>query len=258
MNLLTDLLLFARLCCAALIAPSQTDDTMVAEVPSISGLLQCLPWQLQERLDGWHVQSRAMSGWGPLQALLVLDREIAAGTAPDVFIVGYAGFQAERVTAVRNWRRSLEAWGGGRTVPSTRRREGTPRIVARPAEVGAWSLERRSVIAARMSRVADRLDDALADSHAVATNVLTYLHHRAADAGVRVIVVNLSDDSYSQHTVWHVGQAGVETVDAGVEWGDPWWNLHPHDGHPNARANAHWAERIAGYLSEAEASTDGG
>ena len=66
-----------------------------------------LPWRLQEALPEWDVRNRSLSGYGPLQAWIALDRQLAEGTAPALLVVGYAGFQDERVTLVRNWRRSL-------------------------------------------------------------------------------------------------------------------------------------------------------
>ena len=209
---------------------------------------QTLPWRLQEALPGWTVRNRAVSGYGPLQAWIALDQAIAVGDAPAAFVVAYAGFQDERVTQVRNWRRSMRAWVPG-GMPSTRTLWGTPRVEHRGAGLQVWTLADRSALAARGSRVADRLEDAVASSHGVSRNLLVQLGRRGAEHGVRVVIAGLSDDPWTADTLAWCARRGIEVVDVGLPWTEPRWNLEPHDGHPNAAAAAAWAEGIAAAIA---------
>ncbi len=215
-----------------------------------------LPWRLQEALPEWEVRNRSLSGYGPLQAWIALDQQLAGGTAPDVLVVGYAGFQDERVTLVRNWRRSLASWSSQSDValpsfPSTRTLWGQPVIEGRAPGFHAGPLASRSVLVARLSRVGDRLEDLAAGSHGVARNVLLQLHRRGEQGGVRVVIVGLADDRWTADTLAWCADRGAEVVDLGLPWQEPRWNLEPHDFHPNADASARWAAGIAEVVNEA-------
>ena len=216
-----------------------------------------LPWRLQEALPGWEVRNRAVSGYGPMQAWVALDQHIRDGTEPAVLVVAYAGFQDERVTLVRNWRRALGAWSGQArapllALPATRSWWGPPVVEARSVgfEAGWWA--RRSVVAARLARLADRVEDRVAGSHGVARNLLVQLHRRGRQAGVRVVIAGLGDDRWTRDTLRWCAARGVEVVDVGLPWTQPQWSLAPHDGHPNAEAAAFWATGILKGIEDPE------
>ena len=213
-----------------------------------------LPWRLQELLPEWRVRSRALPGYGPMQAWVALDEHLANGTGPAVLVVAYAGFQDERVTLTRNWRRSLSAWDGGMLppVPATRTLWGVPVVQRGSPTLVAGPLAGRSVLAGRLVRIADRVEDAAASSHGVSRNLLLQLHRRGQQAGVRVVIAGLAQDRWTRDTLRWCAARGAEVVDVGLPWREPAWSLAPHDGHPNAAAAASWAVGIAQVIGPPE------
>jgi len=213
-----------------------------------------LPWQLAERLPGWRVRNRGVAGYGPVQAWIALEEHVAAGTTPDAMVVAYAAFQDERVTLVRNWRRSLRPWSrrdglAAPALPSVRARRGTPRVVRRSAAFEPWGLSGRSALVSRVDLATDVLHDLAIHSHGVSRNLLLQLHRRGEEAGVRVLLVGLEDDRYTRDTLRWCARRGGDVLDLGLPWQEPAWSLAPHDPtHPNPAAHARWADGIAAEL----------
>ena len=207
-------------------------------------------WRLQGLLPEHDVRNRAAPGHGPVQAWLALDEHARLGTAPSAMVVTYAAFHDQRVTVNRSWRRALVGPRTGhgidpQTLPAVRSRRGAPVVRAVGAELAPLPGARRSAAVARLDLLADVLDEWRRGSTAVTRSLLVELWRRGEQLGTRVVVVGLADDPRTRATLQRCGELGVPTLDAGLDWTDPRWQLQPHDHHPNARAAERWATAVA-------------
>ncbi|MCO4772687.1 MAG: hypothetical protein KDA24_21830 [Deltaproteobacteria bacterium] len=206
---------------------------------------QTLPWLIADATT-WRVRNHAAPGHGPLQALLSLERAVVSDEAPDAMVLAYASFQDERVTVVRNWRRSLALGGTGLSeLPCARGRRGSPRVGTCDAGLSPLPLADRLAVVHRLDLAGDVVHNLLVDSHKVTRNLIAHLHGRAEDAGVRFLLVGLDDDNYTAETLRWCSERGVPVLDAGLGWRDPRWRLPFDATHPNADAQAAWARQIA-------------
>lgn len=207
---------------------------------------QTLADHLQARTS-LQVVNDGVPGWGPLQAWLTLEQQVAEGGAPDALWLLHASFQDERVSAVRNWRRAIAPWRARLSVtdlPVARNHHGTPRVQRRPLAFRPLPGASSSALLARLDLGLDLVDDLRVDSHKASRNLIVQLGRAAEAAGSSFLLVGLQDDRWTRDTLRFAERRGLRTVDVALPWREPPWNLAPWTHHPGSAAYAEWARRL--------------
>jgi len=208
------------------------------------------PWLLQQQFPDLEVVNFGVSGYGTAHALLQFRAallEMDTGTRPRA-VLAYAGFHDARNVFARSRRKEVAPWNrlGDLRQPRARLDDGG-RVQLTMAEVDytPWPLMRESALVHLLESRYDDLEATLLKSHAVSRALVADIAALAAERGVPLLVAGLMGDEATRDMLAYATSLGLPTVDLALPLDEPAWNQMPHDPHPNARANAVWAERLA-------------
>lgn len=214
-------------------------------------------WQLQSMRPEYAIENNAVSGYGPAQFYLQLKRDFEKKRKPEIVILGYAGFQDERGTMLRNWRKSL--------APAVEDLNETELPLFPYIDEASfsdefeidfcspfyeeWPLQRSLALMNALERAYNWFENMIVDSHKVSWLVIDEMAKMCAENDVRFIVLGLDRDKYTYSMLAHCKQQGIEFVDISVDE-IPENSLMPFDPHPTARAHRLFALKLADYLQK--------
>jgi hypothetical protein len=212
---------------------------------------QTYPWLLQEALPGMEVVNFGVSGYGTLQSLLQFQQAASARPAPRIAILAYGSFHDARNTFLRNRRKEVAPWNHlGTLVQPYARVDRQGRLTYSMAEVEytEFPLMRTFAFAHAIEQIYDKYEDYLYDSHRVSKALMRRFADVAREHGVRLLVAGISDDASTREMLDFCRTLGISATDVAVDLLSAEFNNMPHDPHPNAAADRHYAQGIEAFL----------
>ncbi len=209
-------------------------------------------WQLQQSLDGYEIVNYGGDGYGTLQSLLMLEKKLEEGPAPEAVVVAYAGFHDERNTFSRSWKKTLTCSNkmGPIPVPCARLdRNGNLKIKQTRLRYRKFPLMESSALVHLVERKFTGLLNRVYQNRRVTRAVIERMAELCERQETALAVAGIFPDASTREMLaWCEGQ-GLPTVDVSVE-GDAAYNNLPHDPHPSAVANRLYAEQLDAFLRE--------
>jgi hypothetical protein len=211
------------------------------------------PWKLQERFSGHDVVNFGVGGYGTLQSLLQFQRALHERPAPAVVVLAYAHFHDERNTRTTAWRDAnfnYERFGTTAQPYARFDASGRLRVEHSDASVPLMSLRSRSAVFDLVAAGYGGLLDLRLRSHEVSERLIDQFVEESRRHGVSFVLTGISSWGITRATLGRFAARGMTTADISVNLDDP-ANRIPYDGHPSARANTAYAERVAAVLRRA-------
>ncbi len=213
---------------------------------------QSYPWLLGERVPGFRVRNLGVSGYGTVHALLAFRQALEQGGKPVAAILAYAHFHDIRNTFLRKRRKAVAAWSnlGPVRQPYARLDAGTLRIHHEPIKYYPPPLVRHSALVNHLDSAYNEAEYRRHNSHEVSEALVAAMHEEAEAAGVRLLVVGIVWGSDTAAMLEFASSRGIATADIALDLDNRENTNYPYDRHPNGRAMARYAERIAAFIEE--------
>jgi hypothetical protein len=212
---------------------------------------ETLGWQLQQLLPGATVKNFAVSGYGTLQALLLLEERLRDGRPQPIVVYGFADAHEIRNVAQPLWIRLLAVASrkGMVALPFATLDADGQLVRHPPLHHPMWPLRRTLAV---VSVLQDRITDLIAagrvrQAPVITERLLVEMNDRVARTGGKLLVAMLYGwtpvmESYEKF----LAKQGIGFVDClPAELPLPLSLLVPGEGHPNGVVNGRWAQCIA-------------
>jgi hypothetical protein len=207
-------------------------------------------WLLQERQPQYEVVNYGVGGYGTIHALIQLREEIAAGRIPRVVVVAYAGFHDERNTFLRGRRKDV-ATGlklGPVVQPYARLRGDTLMYSMAQVEYREVPLMRVSALVHYLEKKFNYYQDRWLHSHRVSEALILEIAELARVHEFKLVIATIDRSTAAKEMLAFARKHGIHAVDISVDLSLAENTNHPYDGHPSARANREYADRLEPYL----------
>jgi hypothetical protein len=205
------------------------------------------PWLLQERLPQYDVVNFSVPGYGTTHSLIQFREALAAGAAPKVAILAYAGFHDERNTFSRMRRKQVAPWNrlGPFSYPCARLENGVLRYLSADVEYQEFPLMRRLAFAHYLEMTYNRLEFSWHQGQSVSEALIAEMAGLARKHGSSLIVANISR---GQAMLDWARSNGIPNVDISLDLSIGENTNLPHDGHPSAIATRKYADKLETFL----------
>ncbi len=204
-------------------------------------------WLLQERFPQYEVVNYGVNGYGTLHSLIQF-REALAYKKPKVAILAYASFHDARNTFLRKRQKAVATWNSlGPLVQPYARLDDDGQLEIEMAEVEyrEFPLMRKSAVAHLIEMTYDNYEAWRTPSDRVTEAIISEMAKTAHDNGVGFGVALIAGrPDMLKYTRAH----GISSVDMSVDLSLPENNNEPHDNHPSALANRHYADTLESFL----------
>jgi hypothetical protein len=209
------------------------------------------PWLLQARLPEYEVVNYGVEGYGTLHTLLQLREALTTQRPPRIVVYAYASLHDERNTFLRNRRKTIAPWNrlGFLLQPYVRLdRHGHLRSAVATVEYTDLPLMRYSAFVHSLEMAYNRLEETWFHSHQASQRLLLEMAELATQYRVEFILATIGEDVRTREMLAFAQAHGLMGVDISVDSSHPEYTNQPHDSHPSALANAHYAERLEAFL----------
>ncbi len=207
------------------------------------------PWRVQAALPEFEVVNGGVSGYGTLHQRLLFQELLKQRGKPAVVVVVYGLFHDYRNTYVRIWQKGFAPYNRlpDLIYPFARLTAGGElSYAAAPATYSEWPLERQSALVHWLEQHANVAEEQRVRSHEVSRALIKNWATVCLKEGIPFIVAGISSDA-GLMLEW-CRAVGINAVDISVPLADPGNTNAPHDGHPSAKANGVYAEKLVGFL----------
>ncbi|NBV21189.1 MAG: SGNH/GDSL hydrolase family protein [Proteobacteria bacterium] len=207
------------------------------------------PWRVQTALPEFEVVNGGVSGYGTLHQRLLFQELLKQRGKPAVVVVAYGLFHDYRNTYVRIWQKGFAPYNRlpDLTYPfACLGAAGELIYDAAPATYSEWPLQRQSALVHWLEQNANLAEERRVQSHLVSRALLANWAGACMKEGIPFVVAGISSDA-APMLEW-CRTASIKAVDISVPLTDPENTNAPHDGHPSAKANRAYAEKLVAYL----------
>jgi len=206
------------------------------------------PWRVQAALPDFEVVNGGVSGYGTLHQRLLFEELRKQRAKPAAVVVAYGRFHDYRNTYVRIWQKGFAPYNRlpDLVYPYARLEGGALTYHAAPATYAEWPLQRHSALVHWLEQQANRREEDRVRIHEVSAALIANWANACAKDGIPFVLAGISSDAGPMLN-W-ARAAGLRVVDIAVPLTEPGNTNAPHDGHPSAKANRVYAERLTAYL----------
>lgn len=207
------------------------------------------PWRVQAALPEFEVVNGGVSGYGTLHQRLLFQELLKQRGKPAVVVVAYGLFHDYRSTYVRIWQKGFAPYNRlpDLVYPFARLDSaGELTYDAAPATYAEWPLQRQSALVHWLEQNANVAQERRVRSHEVSRALLKNWAGACLKEGIPFIVAGISSDA-TPMLEW-CRAVGIKAVDISVPLTEPGNTNAPHDGHPSAKANRVYAEKLVAFL----------
>lgn len=200
------------------------------------------PWLLQQRFPEYDISNFGVSGYGEIHSLLQF-REALKSRTPAVVVLAYASFHDERNTFARIRRKAIVPWNRlGPVQQPYARLDASGNLQFFKADVvfREFPLMRTLAFSHYLEMTYDALEFERTRSREVSQALIREMAALAASRGVKFLVASIDGPPMTAF----YDSARIPFVDIAVDLKLPANSNKPYDGHPSARANEQYADKL--------------
>jgi hypothetical protein len=211
---------------------------------------ETFPSQVQALIPEARVENHGVPGYGALQSLLSLERDLERGSAPSAVVLVYGSLHHRRDVLGPVWRRvltpSAKRIRGGLRLPVARLTADMKLVVRREDVLRRrLPLSESLAIATLLETGFDGAERRRLRPEAVSLEILQRLFDLTNRHGVRLLVAGIQQDPATKRSLRTASELGLAVVDVSTDLSRPGATLAPLDGHPSQTTYAHFAARVA-------------
>jgi hypothetical protein len=207
---------------------------------------ETFPWLLQERLPQYEIVNFGVCGYSTLQSLIRFQEALTNYAPPKIAIIAYASFHDQRNTFLRNRSKEVLPYNrlGQLWQPYARLHGGNLRIASGDGEYRPFPLMKYSAFSHFLEQKYNNIEDYFYESHRVTEAIILEFAKLAQKHAVHLVVAGIYGDAVTHATLSSMTKYGVITGDISVDLNVKENTNLPSDGHPSAKANRAYCEKL--------------
>lgn len=212
------------------------------------------PWLLQKKFPGYRVRNFGVSGYGTLQSLIQFREALAAGLPkPKIVLLAYGDFHDARNTLARQRRKEMVPWNrlGPMRQPYARiGPDGELNLFHDEVAYTEFPFMQLSALSNKLESTYDNLEVAFLNSHRVSELLMLQINKVARDNHITFVVAGIWRSAGTEAMRLYAKKNHIPALDISVDTARSEFNNLPHDLHPSALANRHYAEAIGRFFTK--------
>lgn len=220
-------------------------------------------WRLQKAFPHYHFKNFGVPGYGTVQSLMQLKRQIAAGNIPKLLILGYAGFHMERNALHPDYRRHLHIgfeqaherlsermisskipYVDTDSQPFTIQHEPWQSLYAH------WRGREYLALVNFAQNISDKIDSRQVDPLETTLTTTRQIQSLCIQHDITFFIAGLTSDPATEKCLELFRKEGITAINISVDLDDPALNNMPYDSHPNRLAHSRYAEQLISILTK--------
>ncbi|MBS9773639.1 MAG: hypothetical protein KGV59_00560 [Tenacibaculum sp.] len=212
---------------------------------------ETLAWQLQSNFEDYKVENWGVEGYGTLQFLLKLERALKQGRKPEILIVNHINFHFERNTFTFSRRLGVSTWNrlGELNQPYVELTDkGDLLIKHSEVEYEPWFFSKFSALSFYVQKKYEwYLDKQMRLKHPQITRmILDRIVTLCKENNIKLLMVNIHQNKNFLES--YCFKNNISFVDISVNLNQEGYTNEPYDGHPSAKANKVYWNKLETYL----------
>jgi len=212
------------------------------------------PWKVQEKVEGYEVINFGMAGFGTIHSLLQLEHHLKTMEKPEIIVIGYAGFHDDRNTYNPRRKKEAEMWNflGPHVQPYARLDENGDLIIHRTdtTDYQSFPLSKYSALINSVEKAVNIMRSKFIDNHEVSRRLIERIHRICQKNDIELIVAGINLSKKTRDMISYCKKNDIPAVNIGVDNTRGGYTNLPYDGHPNAKANTIYANRLYEFLKD--------
>jgi hypothetical protein len=219
---------------------------------------ETFPFLVQAELLEYEVKNYGVPGYGTLQAYMLLNKAVLLKDIPDVVVLNYASFHAERDLMAPGYLKKL--YPGFEMFNIDRGNMVYPRIVV---EEDTFRIERVQVDLAycplpgiKKSATINALEDlwaklgtSMIQNVQVSELLIGEINQLCLTNDIELIIAEVDEPEVAGSISQFCTEQGINYVNIAPRFSDGSFRLLPFDNHPNPKANQFYCDKLVNYLS---------
>jgi len=212
------------------------------------------PYKLQQMNPGINVINFSVTGYGTIQSLLQLQRDLPGLPQPEIVIVAYASLHDGRNTMTATRRKAATVYNflGPLIQPYGELVHHDSLIIHKPIHIvyNRVPLSEYSALIYFVERAVNNIANKWSDGHKVSKAIILRMNKICVEKGIVLIVAGIASDDDTFDMLDYCKSRGIHTVDIALSNHSGVFSNDPYDGHPNPVANSYYAGKLNQYLHE--------
>lgn len=206
------------------------------------------PWLLQLNLPQYEVINYGVSGYGLLHSLIQLREALTMGHIPKIIVITYASFYDSRNVFLRSWRKAIVPFNklGPLSQPYVRI-DSNGKLVfyfAENIDYREFPLMRHSALMHFIEATYNNFEEHIYDSRGVSKALILEFANIAEKNKIALVLAGMIDDKNTRDMLLFAHEKGIKYIDMSVDLNIKEHTNLPHDGHPSARANKKFSDKL--------------
>ncbi|MFH1161443.1 MAG: hypothetical protein V1733_10925 [bacterium] len=210
------------------------------------------PYKLQQMNPEVNVINFSITGYGTIQSLLQLQRDLPVLPLPKLVIVAYAALHDGRNTMTATRRKSATVYNflGPLIQPYGQLDKHDSLIINKPIDIvyNRVPFSEHSALIYFVERAVNNISNKWSNGHRVSKAILLKMDRICVEKGIILIIAGIASDDETFDMLDFCQSNGIHTVDISLSNHSGVFSNDPYDGHPNPIANSYYAGKLNQYL----------
>lgn len=217
------------------------------------------PYQLQSAFDQLTIQNFGVPGFGNVQSLLQLEKEITAGNLPELVIVNFCDFHHERNSMTPRFRNSLVMGYQRSNDEATSElsksqfpfvENGDVKSVAFKQLYSNWRGRETFASVNYFQTMNDERLTSNINLEQNSLNLFLRMKKLCKENDIHLLVTSLTRNSASTSFLNRLKKSGIDVFDISLDLRQKKYNQLPYDTHPNSLAHDHFSKKLTLWMQE--------
>lgn len=214
---------------------------------------ETFPWLLQERFPEYEVVNFGVDAYSTVQSLLQFRQALESGRLPKMVVLAFASWHDERNIFSRNWQKAIGPYNklGQLDYPYARLdQNGNLNYYRGKVEFHEFPLTRYSAFIYFIEQKYNKIEERYHHIREVTKALLMEFAITGQEHKIPVIIAGITQSKGTREMLSFIQENGFKTVDISVDLNIKENIDYPHDGHPNAKANKQYADKLEAFLRD--------
>lgn len=211
-------------------------------------------WKVQEKVDDYELINFGMAGFGTIHSLLQIENNLGKMKKPEIIVIAYAGFHDDRNTYNPRRKKEAEMWNflGPHVQPYARLDENGELIIHRTdtTDYKSLMLSKHSALVNSAEKAYNIMKSKFIPNQEVSRRLIDRIHKICKENDIQLIVAGINLSKKTIDMIRYCKKNNIPAVNIGVDNTKGGYTNLPYDGHPNAKANTIYAERLYEFLKD--------
>ncbi|MFH1161105.1 MAG: SGNH/GDSL hydrolase family protein [bacterium] len=211
------------------------------------------PYRLQSMNPEIDVVNYGVNGYGTIQGLLQLERDLKQKPPPKIVIMAYGSLHDGRNTMNATRRKAATVYNflGPLVQPYASVDKNDSLIIYKPIIIyNRVPLSKHSALIHFVERGVNTITSSFSNSHKISQAILLKMNEICRSRQIVFIVAGIAADKKTYQMLDFCSEHGIPAIDISVSNTSGVFCNYPYDGHPNPIANSYYARKLHQFLHQ--------